>query len=261
LSIYKDHPHKIDFIEIADHKVIKKSTHDASIHRKEFELQKVLNKKVSSVPLVWGYHKEYFYEEYIDGKTFNQLESNEKTAILPLIVKAINRIHDIEVDENIKTIFNSNTKKFTYDPNFILGLIVDNNIEFVKKNVPWARILNLVRESCNIFANLDYYPSVIHGDFSGNNIILSGNKIHIIDWTDSRIDIGLCDIIQFCHLTNLSTTQESLLIENYKNPINMPEVVKLLKIFFSLYDLIDSYKKEKIIDNKLINKIEGLINE
>lgn len=261
MSIYKDHPHRVKIIQTDKQSYVVKSTKNKAVHRQEYELQDYLTRRFESVPKVWDYTDSAFKESFFTGTTYNQAKRNERISIIPKIAKAIKDIHDLETSDEVLRIFKRKPTDFNnrYKPFDVLKLLIGKYEPIINEHFNFESITGVITESLEDLRKLDYSLAIIHGDLSGNNIILHTGEIKFIDWTDARIDIPICDVVQFFHLTNSTNEEEDLFLDHYDSLLAKPSIIKQQRLFFLLYDFIDNYKKTGEIDKQIKSRIKNLI--
>lgn len=263
-NIFKDHPHNNQVLTKHGKKWVYKSTEDKSVQLKEFNIQKFLQ-TTGLVPKCREYSNQGFLEEFIDGNSINNHDI-EKDYIIKL-ARACKTIHGIDVTNQINNFLRSSIHlNNTYDPIAVYHLIIGNNRKLLlANNIDTDLLERKLNKLKGRLASLDYRFSIIHGDLSGNNVIVTPTKeIRIIDWTDCRADLGICDVAQFFHLTQLDKELQETFLEEYNSNLGFGLMMQIQKIFFELYDVLHDYHQELELDPKLVKKLNlslGKLNE
>lgn len=108
------------------------------------------------------------------------------------------------------------------------------------------------------FKNKKCHLGLVHGDLSFNNILLSTNKIYIIDWSDCRYDVLSADISQLFYLCKFNKKQKGIFLKNYSACYIDNKILLSHYILLLVYDIIDYYNKNNkiyISKNKELEKI------
>ncbi len=258
--IFTDNPHNNEFITKDGKRWVHKSVQDKSVQETEYFIQRLLI-QTGHVPYCESYTPDGFLEEFIEGDMYNSIPNPSEHQIRQ-IAQSLSQIHRFFLSDNTYNHFdNFIYKDKKYDPILVFDLIVGDSQEWVKSilNIDKA-MFNLVELRTEL-EQVAYSLSIVHGDLSGNNIIFTKkDEVKFIDWTDCRIDVGISDVVQFFHLTNLVAELEDIFIQEYNSPLCFEEMIRTQKFFFNLYDLIYTKKTKGIIDSNSLNKITAFID-
>ena len=266
-DIYVDNPHINKIVTLHGKKWYHKSVDDKDIQYREFAVQKLLNKS-GYVPNCINYNKSGFLEEKVRGRTFAEFEMITDKMLIALS-GALQATHIFFEKNNHFDLFNESIiNENRYDPgkvlNMVMGGVRSQSINDL--GVDYDIINNAALELTSKIKNLPCRNTIIHGDVSLNNIILTPSEsLYMIDWTDCRIDVGISDFSQAIHLMKLSQKQRNVLLGAYKNTFNFPLFVEFQLLMHGLYDLIAKLKKSEHFDvelrllNKRIQEVKTIL--
>lgn len=243
-NIYKDHPHKIIFVRNRASRFVKKSVEDKVVQRKEFNIQKILY-KTTYVPKCFQYNNAFFLEQFIEGTPLSEVNNINDRHIIEL-ANILKKIHNpINIDDCLN-IFQKEELKKEYDPEKVLTLVLPKDKQKIISQSDYELIKYAGSSLKEEIKNIDYKMSIVHGDLNSQNIIISKEGLKIIDWTDSRVDVGMVDIVQFIHLSEINEEQKKLLLKEYKHGLNIPFFVDFLLLMHAAYDYNVNYLNKKL---------------
>ena len=180
------------------------------------------------IPYVYNFiqKKDYLILEYFNNKKFDTLKSHllnkkiEKKIIIK-ISKDLFKIHKESSTNTIKKKFINNSKNF-YD------LRLDAYFNELARVYP-----KLKKKVKNVLISYEKNSStLVHGDFSPKNILVSDNKIKYIDAETSNFGDPAFDVVFFSN---------HLLIKSIFIPSKKKEFINCYKKFF--YTYLSSLKK------------------
>lgn len=242
------------------HKVIKngdfviKTLQNTKRLRKEFEIQKFLS-KYHLAPKVIGLKGLSFKEEFIDGLLLKDVIIDDSLVIE--LAKLLNKIHLIKLPNKIKLLIEDEfTKSGIYQPRLIFQELV-KDVRFEELNSCFTLAEKYIVKVEKYLKDKHDYMCLVHGDLSMNNIVVSPNKIVIIDWADCRLDIPTTDISQLFYLCNFTLNQQEIFLNeyNYRGFINK-DLIDLNTVLLLIYDLCKEFRDTGKCDNDLLNKLK-----
>ena len=219
----------------------------------ETEILKILEKNHMNTPRVkasFVFEKNFsMICDYIEGKNPDIFdESFYKNLSLEL-----KKLHNIKVPINMKNVnFESLEKLKTYYK-------VSINSKYLKEDL---NLVDRLFNEVNNHLNLDILPKcIVHSDIKKENIIVSNDDVHLIDFGNCYIGNRFIDIIRilmwfFIKDDNYDVDKMKIIIENYfdvnSKMTNLEKNnLKLLLKFCLLYNLLkDIYLFEKRILKK-----------
>ena len=201
-----------------------------------------------------GYIKELFYfdMEYVNGIKFNDFIKNNSF----IYVKS----HFLQLITFILNNFKNENKNFE-------DIILDKINHIAKTNL----IDNQIIETMKINSKKDIPTGYCHGDFTFENILLSNNRIYLIDFLDSFIDSPILDLSKLFQEFDLnwsnrnSKSNFSTIIKNHFLKVFMLECFSNHIKDFSTLNLQRKLTLMRILpystDLKLKLKLINLINK
>jgi len=258
-QIYVDYPHRNTTIIKQGEKWVFKEVNNKKIQEIEYEVQKMLY-PTQNVPLCKDYCNDGYWEEFIFGDQINQLSLTSKN--IKSIARALREIHSYPIYTSVRNLLTTPlVKKGKYLPLKVYSLITQDYQNFVSKYVDTQKIETYAERLDFKLKEIPYDLSIIHGDLSGNNVIIDReNRVKIIDWTDCRIDIGACDVVQFFYHTNIDLKLRNDFLVEYNSPLCFELMFKIQLIFLQLYDFINEYRKTTIVNYTLVEKINNSLD-
>ncbi len=238
--MFKDYPH-INAPSPDIPNTIIKSLRNASVLKKEFHVLNFLQSQ-GFVPGVGKFNGRTFHEEMLSGKEI--AVSNLSDATLGALARRLRKLHLLTIPPHIekyaRNAFLSNGK---YRPRLVLAAIL--------RKAPLSPVskqaLRTIAKNIELKLKKSVYPiSLIHGDLSRHNILLSKGRIFLIDWTDCRMDISSCDVSQLFYLLKLTPGQEKVFLKHYNMPYIDRELLTFHKLLLSLYDFAATVRKNPI---------------
>lgn len=254
--MFVDYPHKNKLLTLNNKKVIKKTLADNKILEKEFKVLKFLAQLELS-PKAINYNGKSYYEEYIDGE---RLGNNLKDETIVSLARTITKYHSLNLPLPIKDLVDDNLVVCgRYKPSTVFKEIAENILANKDKKL-YQKLFDFMLDMDSYYSKVPYKLGLVHGDLSGNNIIINQRGIHIIDWSDCRYDILSCDISQLFYLNTFSEEQEKKFLLNYKVGFIDKKILSSHKILLLLFDVADIYRKTKNWDVNRIKTIERTVN-
>ncbi len=226
--------------EVLDQGKIRKIRVNASQEEtriRAYKVMKFLENKYSGpvyyIPKACFYNKDYNLVAYenVDGKTFvNQFKDNNLEQKIELVSQWIKKLHSI----------------VGFDSLDLPEHEIRFNFKALKKNYPELaeKGPSLVKELKSNLENED--KKLIHGDYQPNNIIISNERIAVIDLNDSQIAYPSFDLAKLI-------TQLRVMLFRFADTKNYEE---LKKIFLKNYQL--DYNKNNFITFTQINYFQIL---
>jgi len=234
-NIYLNYHHSNDIVTYQNKKWYHKSVKNKKIQRREFVIQHFLY-KTGHLPKCIKYTENGFFEEFIIGKTFSKFNSIDNS-MLGKLANALQCIHQFSVHRNYKKFFSKNTNSI-YRAQKVYEL-VKGAFDVGILRIDIAVIQSIIDVVNSKIKNLKYKLTVIHGDINPNNIFITPSRgLVIIDWTDCRVDVGICDVSQAIHSLRLNEEQKKYFLNNYNDSLNFPELIQFQQIMHCLYDVI-----------------------
>lgn len=258
-QIFSDNPHNNKIINKNGNKLLFKSVEDKSVQSAEYLVQKFLyNSK--HIPFCMDYSEAGFLEEFLKGRTFNELPSFSEAEIIS-IARGLAQVHSIEPTKfDIKIFDNLIYDNLKYNPLKVYELIVGESKKWLKCHIDLSKIEKALDLLVSDLSKIDYKLSIVHGDMSGNNIFFTeSGEIKFIDWTDCRIDIGISDVVQFFFLTDLEEKYQDIFIREYNSPLGFGRMLEVQSIFFELYSLVYEYRITQEVDQHFLERINSRI--
>lgn len=254
-----DYPHQTQYLTKSGSKLVKKSVQDKKIQLIEYLTQNELL-KTGVVPLANNYSEEFFLEEFIEGKQVKDLELTDN--VIKMIAEALKKIHSITPSVELRNLLSRDLNNDgRYHPLDVFETMIrEAGDDIINKVFDIGRIRNYLRNIEDKLNSKKYRLSIIHGDLSVNNIILSNQRIKIIDWTDVRYDIATADISQLFYLLSLDNRQQNLFLSNYSPEYIFDDLLTAHKLLLLIYDLINISNTQKYIDINLQSEITRTIN-
>ncbi|MDO8570313.1 MAG: phosphotransferase [Candidatus Daviesbacteria bacterium] len=253
-NIYTDYPHINKIINFNGEEWYHKAVKSKNIQYKEFIIQNKLS-KTGHVPKCINYKDTGFLEQMIQGKTFSELISITPVMLISLS-KTLLKLHNYLNCNNYEDAIEKTIRiEKRYKPINVLELVVAGmrKSDLLKLGIDYNLIFFISNKLENKIRNINHKMTLIHGDVSPQNVIVTPKKkIVIVDWTDCRIDVGLSDLSQAIHLMHLNDEQQSMLLKYYPHPLNFPLFIEFQILLHCLYDTISKHLANKpILQEKL----------
>jgi len=239
--MFKDYPHKNEVILFNKKNYLQKTLASQIVLQKEYLVMKFLE-PTEIAPRAISYNGSILIEEYLND--WCPIEHRELTAkIIEKIAETLKKLHSLELSEGIIKICKD---KYTMDLKYHPFQIFKTIEKVLKSKNVYCNYEKLGEYFITVNERLsrsNYTLSLIHGDLSPNNIMLKGNEIKIVDWSDCRLDIFTADISQLFYLFKFSEGQERLFKDFYGYGLGDLDNSLLLthKILLVFYDLASDF--------------------
>lgn len=234
-DLYKDYPHNLKLVYKSGKPYYYKSLSDLIVAQREIDLIKWLNKNNLAPFIITSSKPGTWYEKKIAGKLL--VEAKLTDAVILHLATTLNRLHNLILPSNLRSILGSNSK---YHPRNILKKLlspIKSNTASINDLAETLRLIKVVEPQLKV---MNYTKSLIHGDLSPRNIVInSDNDISLIDWSDARFDLASLDVCQLFYLNNFSQRQRKIFWQGYNRPIWMTEdLIKLHLRYLQIYDQV-----------------------
>lgn len=202
-------------------------------------------------------HKpEYLLYSFIDGLPLNTFYIYIGKRLTPIFLKT--NFLDIIKKIQVSNISSKKLERFSFEKNFSTFVTHQNVLKKYISNTTFKKIKKTILDNKKIF---NVAPLVItHGDLNPKNLILTKNKLAIIDWSDVHLNNPLYDLsMLYMFAWNRPEIMEKIkefLIYSFprvQNPNNLHLLNRLIltpKIISIMEDSIKGIKQDE--KNKII---------
>ncbi len=237
-----------------------KSTYD-----NEIVINSVLDKSVNRPELLFNINideKLFLIYKYIESDSLGRVEIISDDTIKQVAILSA-KVHNTPI-EDVKDIEKLDLPPFSIWYDYFL----DNKNTTKRLGVDVKRrIKSIIANSSDRLKDIDSMHSVIHNDFSLDNLIIDKDgKVFITDWEWITVNHTLTDMGQFFRLSDKFTNSQLELFEKYYNllanihlPSNWYELMKLRDLV-NLLQLISSERDlpsyHEALRNLIIKTVE-----
>lgn len=199
---------------------------------------------------------EYLLYSFIDGLPLNTFYIYIGKRLTPIFLKT--NFLDIIKKIQVSNISSKKLERFTFKKNFSTFVTYQNVLKKYISNAIFKKIKKTILDNKKIF---NVTPLVItHGDLNPKNLILTKNKLAIIDWSDVHLNNPLYDLsMLYMFAWNRPILMELIrkfISHNFKDVINPDQLhllnrliltPKFIKIMEDSIVGIKNDKKNKVI--------------
>lgn len=191
------------FFESGEYKKMVGLANSDGVKKHAWQITKLLYRRFEgglslAVPWPYGYLKPYdlFLREYIPGQTMAEIIKREeglKKIYADQIIDWLTALQKVSIAKNIKNQIDFKKLK--------------NNLTILKQRGFDASTIEqkyiTTKDKIEAWSNY-HQPVLVHGDFNPSNIIISNNKLTLIDFENAHLGDPLTDVANFIsHLATL----------------------------------------------------------
>lgn len=259
--LFKDFPHKNTLVETRGRKYLRRSLSNRKILQKEYLVMKFLE-KYSFSPKAYFLGRDHILEEYLENWQSLAQSGRLSDEKITLLAQTVRKLHKVRLNSSMVVLLKD---EFTKDMKYHPFALFKEMLEFAEGKFREFCLeeLTFFFENLERRINKEKFPlRLVHGDLSPQNIMFKDQRVKIVDWSDSRLDIFTSDLSQLFYLNRFSDKQEKKFLSVYQPDFWDEELFLGHGILLALYDIIPQSfskispeKKKLLLD--LINKIEA----
>lgn len=230
--LFDDYPHKIEEITIDGELYLHKSLANRGVLRKEYEVTNFVS-ELGVGPAVRGWYEDHYIEKKLMGVTLDSINFNDMH-VTQLAIN-LSLIHNATLPTVLEgMLYDELSKKGDHRASVVFEAMVSVHPKILPVEVKkLASKFFLTRDV--LFTDQKF--SLIHGDLTKNNILVSSNNVFFIDWADARFDLPSIDVAQLFFSALKTEKAQRLFIANYTGCELSCEILKTQEALILVYCL------------------------